>query len=140
MLKITYATTDDIKYLCSSINDPLTVDECISKIRDKKCYILHLDSQPIGLMRYNLFWDFIPFLTMIYLDEPYRKKGFGAKALKFWEDEMRSLGHPFVMLSTRIDESAQGFYRKFGYIDMGSLVMENTPYKQPLEVFLGKNL
>ena len=60
--------------------------------------------------------------------------------MTYWEDEMRSLGHIFVMLSTRIDITSQHFYRKLGYADMGCLVMDNTPYKQPLEVFLGKTL
>jgi len=91
-------------------------------------------------MRYNFFWDFIPFLTLIYLDEPYRKKGFGAKALKHWEDEMHDLGHKLVMLSTRIDIESHHFYRKFGYYDMGSIAMDSTPYKQALEIFMGKNL
>ena len=140
MFKITYATTDDIKYLCSFKTEPLSEAECLSKINDKKCYILHFDNKVIGLMRYNFFWDFIPFLTLIYLEEQYRGKGFGAKALKHWEDEMRASGHKLVMLSTRIDIESHHFYRKLSYYDMGSIAMDRTPYKQALEIFMGKNL
>jgi len=140
MFSISYASMEDIQYLCSHNGEPLSEDECKSKIRDKRCYILYYSGKSIGVMRYNLFWDFIPFLTLIYVDEMYRKKGFGVAALTHWEDEMRSLGHNFVMLSTRVDIDSQHFYRKLGYVDMGSIVMDNTPFKQALEIFLGKNL
>jgi hypothetical protein len=43
-------------------------------------------------MRYNLFWDIIPFLTFINLDEAYHMKGFGKQAMLFWENEMQSVG------------------------------------------------
>jgi len=140
MLSITYATENDIPYLCSFEAEPLSEAECASKINDKKCYIIRYGDKVIGLMRYNMFWDCIPFLTQIYLDESYRKQGFGAISLKHWEDEMRVLGHKLVMLSTRIDIESHHFYRKFGYYDMGSIAMDRTPYKQALEIFMGKNL
>ena len=139
MFTMSYATMHDKDYVCS-YGDGLTETECELKIRDKRCYILREDGNPIGVMRYNLIFDFIPFMTLIYLDEPYRSKGFGAKTMMQWEDEMRSLGYKMVMTSTQVDEEAQHFYRKMGYKDMGSIVMDIPPYQQPLEMFLGKVL
>ena len=94
----------------------------------------------IGMMRYNLIFDFIPMLTLIYLHESYRHKGYGTIAMRHWEDEMRELGHKMIMTSTQVDENAQHFYRKLGYKDMGTIVMDIPPYEQPLEMFMGKAL
>ena len=127
MFEISYATVNDIELLCGNAGEPLSRDECISKINGKKCYILRYDGKSIGVMRYNLFWDFIPFLTLISIDEAYQDKGFGTKAMAHFENDMRSLGHTFVMLSTGADESAQHFYRKLGYLDMGAIAMDTTP-------------
>jgi len=91
------------------------------KIRDRRGYIISDGDKPIGVMRYNLLWDNTPFLTLIYLEESCRGKGFGRQAMLFWENEMRDLGYKMVMTSTRVDEDAQHFYRKLGYKDKGGV-------------------
>jgi len=58
----------------------------------------------------------------------------------FWENEMCELGYKVVMTSTQIDEQAQHFYRKLGYIDKGGLFLDNTPIEQPQEVLMIKVL
>ena len=45
-----------------------------------------------------------------------------------------------ILLSTQIDQKGQFLYRKLGYIDCGGLTFENTPFDQPLEVFMKKYL
>ena len=91
-------------------------------------------------MRYNLFWDIIPFLTFIYIDDACQNKGFGRQAMQYWENEMRKLGYEMLMTSTQVDEEAQHFYRKLGYIDRGGIFLDNTPFEQPQEVLLIKTL
>ncbi|MCL2697722.1 MAG: GNAT family N-acetyltransferase [Oscillospiraceae bacterium] len=137
MFSITHAALQDKQYV-HSVGNYLSESECELKIRDKRCYVLRDDDKLIGVMRYNLFFDFIPFMTLLYLDEPYRRKGYGTKAVLHWENEMRSQGYKMIMTSTQVDEDAQHFYRKLGYKDMGSIVMDIPPYEQPLEMFLGK--
>ena len=72
-------------------------------------------------MRYNLFWDNIPVLTLIHFDKPHHGKGFGRQAMLSWKKKMREYGYKMVMTSTQVDEQAQHFYRKLGYIEKGSL-------------------
>lgn len=138
MFQITYASPDDKDYVCPGEN--LTESEFALKVRDKRCYILRDDERPIGVMCFNLIFDFIPFLTLMYLEAPYQRQGLGTKAMAHWEEEMRTLGHKMIMVSTQVDETGQHFYRKLGYQDMGSIVMDIPPYQQPLEMFLGKAL
>ncbi|MCL2811712.1 MAG: GNAT family N-acetyltransferase [Clostridia bacterium] len=139
MFIIAHATLQDKPYWYS-LDRHMPKSEYEPKVRDKRCYILRENEQPIGILRYNLFWDVIPFLTLIFLEDAYHRKGLGSKAMAHWENEMGALGHKMVMTSTQADEKAQFFYRKLGYKDMGCLVMNDPPYEQPLEVFLSKGL
>lgn len=138
MFIISHATIQDKDYVCPGEN--LSENEFELKVRDKRCYMLYYDDKRIGVMVFNLIFDFIPFLTLMYLEEAYQKKGYGTKAMRHWENEMRLLGYKMIMVSTQVNENAQHFYRKLGYKDMGSIVMNIPPYEQPLEMFLGKAL
>ncbi|MCL2545064.1 MAG: GNAT family N-acetyltransferase [Clostridia bacterium] len=139
MFSVAYATIQDKPYWYS-LDRHMPKSEYELKVRDRRCYMIRDNEKPVGILRYNLFWDMIPFLTLIYFEEARRRQGFGAKAMAHWESEMRALGHKMAMTSTMANEKAQFFYRKLGYKDMGCLVMNTPPYEQPLEVFLGKGL
>ena len=98
------------------------------------------DDKPVGLLRYNLFWDNTPFCTLLFIDWQEQHKGYGKQLLKHWEEDMKAQGYGMVLTSTQVDETAQHFYRKNGYKDCGSLVMNIPGYEQPMEMFLSKGL
>lgn len=108
----------------------------LKKVIDAKRVLIMLDDKFIGWLRFNLFWDRIPFMNMFYLLENYRGKGYGKQLVDFWETEMREHHYKIVMTSTQSDERAQFFYRKNGYVDCGSLLFPN----EPLEIILSKSL
>ena len=139
VFRIKYLSEND-KSFWFTLDRHLNEKEFELKIRDKRGYIISDDDKPIGVMRYNLMWDNTPFLTLIIFDEAYRGKGFGYKAMQFWESEMRELGYKMVMTSTQVDEQAQHFYRKLGYVDRGGLFLDKTPFEQPQEMFMLKVL
>ena len=93
-------------------------------------------------MVYNLIFDFIPFLTIFFIEKLYQRKGYGTKAMVNWENEMRALGHKMIMVSTEVGDTGQHFYRKIGYKDMGAIVLGCIlPYEQKtMEMFMGKAL
>ena len=99
------------------------------KIQNKEIYIVELNGENIGWLRYNLFWDNIPFMNMLYFLVEYRKKGFGTKLVKYWEDEMKQKGYKIVFTSTQSDEDAQHFYRKIGYKEIGGFKYLEHPYE-----------
>ena len=135
MFNIRYVSKEDKSFW-------LTLDKNFSekqfelKIRDKQGYVISDDDKPMGVMRYNLMWDYIPFLTLIHLAGDYHGKGFGKQAMLYWENEMRELGCDMVMTSTQVDEQAQFFYRKLGYVDKGGVFFDD----QPQEMFMIKIL
>jgi len=106
------------------------------KINDKEVIIVKAADKIIGWLRYGYFWDSIPFMNMLVMDENYRGKGIGKKLVTFWERDMKANGHEFIMTSTLSNEMAQHFYRKLGYKDSGSLILEN----EALEIIFTKEL
>ena len=97
------------------------------KLGSDEIYLLHVDGEFAGWLRYGLFWDKHPFMNMLFVLEPYRNQGFGKRLVSKWEEDMVALGHNIVMTSTMSNEEAQHFYRKMGYRDIGGLIMPNEP-------------
>ena len=139
MLEIRYVSDCDEPYWFS-LDEHLSKNEFALKIRDKRGYLLCLDGNPVGIMRYNLFLDNTPFLTLIYIEEAHQGKGYGKEAMLFWESEMKEQGYRMVMTSTQVDEQAQHFYRRLGYIERGGIFLDNTPFEQPQELIMIKVL
>ena len=53
---------------------------------------------------------------------------------------MKQQEYKMILISTQVDETAQCFYRKLGYVDCGGVVLNNTPFEQPMEMFMRKVL
>ena len=139
MTKIEYLTSND-KAFWYSLDKHLPEKEFENKVASKQGYVIFADDRPVGLLRYNLFWDNTPFCTMLFIDWKEQRKGYGKQLLNHWEEDMKAHGYGMVLTSTQVDETAQHFYRKNGYRDCGSLVMNIPGYEQSMEMFLSKGL
>lgn len=137
MTEIRYAGESD-KEFWFTLDRHISEAEFLRKVRDKMCYVIVLNENPVGLLRYGLFWDNTPFCNLIYVMPEFQSSGYGAQLMKFWEDDMSKQGYGMVMTSTQVDETAQHFYRKLGYKDSGSLVIDVPGYEQPMEMFFIK--
>ena len=94
------------------------------------------DGQPVGWLRWGLFWDENPFMNMLYLLDGFRRQGLGQALVRRWEEDMLRLGHRRVMTSTQANEDAQHFYRRLGYQDAGALLLPG----EPLEIIFIREL
>ena len=139
MIKIRYMQEEDRDFWFK-LDRHLSEEEFTKKIRDKMGYVLFEDDIPIGIPRYNLFWDNRPFCTLLFIDWIYHGKGYGRKIVEFWEKDMKSMGYGMIMTSTQVDESAQHFYRKLGYKERGGLIIDIAGYEQPMEMFFIKKI
>ena len=137
MTEIRYVRMED-KSFWYSLDRHLPEEEFAGKVRDKRGYVLEEDGKPIGLLRYNLFWDNTPFCTLLFVDWEYQKKGYGRLLMEHWEADMKEKGYGMLLTSTQADEEAQHFYRKLGYKDCGGFVPTVPGYEQPMELFLEK--
>lgn len=134
-IEIRYATMADKEILLSK-NSDIKENIWTDTINNKQEIIMFVDGEFAGWLRYNLFWDKIPFMNMLYILEPYRGKCIGTQMVKFWENEMAKLGYDKVMTSSQANECAQHFYRKLGYSDAGSFF----PFCNDLEIIFTKKL
>ncbi len=118
------------KHLCEVVFE--------DKVRTRQGYVYIQDGKVVGILRYNLFWDNTPFCTLLFVDSESRGKGIGRDLMAHWEEDMKRAGYGMVMTSTQVDEDAQHFYRKLGYIDAGGFVVDVPGYEQPMEMIMIK--
>lgn len=138
-MQIRYIEQED-KAFWFSLDKHLSEAEFEKKIRDKMGYVLLEDGVPVGLLRYNLFWDNTPFCTMLFVDWAHQGKGYGKALMAHWEEDMKKAGYGMLMTSTQVDEEAQHFYRKIGYQDAGGFVVNIPGYEQPMEMIMVKGI
>lgn len=115
-----------------------TVDGHVKSIADDRAYIILNDGAPVGVIAYNMFWEELPFMTLIKLLPEYRRRGFGREAVALFEEELKKQGYCALLVSTQTDEQAQHFYRKAGYRECGCLILDGA-LKQPMEMFFIKS-
>jgi ribosomal protein S18 acetylase RimI-like enzyme len=106
-----------LKYDCHI--PPDRVGECI---HNGLVSVLCDHDKVAGILRYNLFWQSIPFLDLLFIDEACRDQGWGRKMIADWEQTIAYAGYPYVMLSTQEDETSKFFYEKLGYTLCGDFL------------------
>lgn len=139
MEEIRYMQMSDRKFWYR-LDKHLPEAEFTNKVGNRQGYVFLEDDKPVGLLRYNLFWDNTPFCTMLIIDPGFRGRNYGRRLMEYWENDMKSQGYGMVLTSTQVDEEAQHFYRKLGYKDCGGFVVDIQGYEQPMELFLIKAL
>lgn len=127
---------DILKVTENEIINLMRYDKHISEERLRSCIInetvfaIKLDGIIIGVLRYSLFWQSIPFLDLIFIDSHYHGKGVGKQAMAYWESQMKNLGYKYTLTSTQEDETAQFFYEKIGYIRTGEFLPPEQDAKE----------
>ena len=119
---IRYANANDVDTLLK-YDSHVSKEELENIIKLNRVYMIFEDSEFVGWLRYNLFWDNTPFMNMLFMLDGYRGKGYGKILMNYWESEMKNNGYDFVLTSTQSDEQGQFFYRKNGYKDVGNLIL-----------------
>lgn len=125
---IRYATLDDVNIILPH-DKHISKDELQNAINLKRVLLSVEDNQFIGWLRYNLFWDSIPFMNMLYILDNYQNKGYGTALINYWEQEMRSLNYNFLLTSTVEKENAKYFYQKLGYQTIGGFTIPKEEYE-----------
>lgn len=134
-ITFTYATQKHFRWLKANDHHINSI-ALKKKISDRQIIIAQSGNEVIGWLRFGFFWDSIPFMNMLSIEEAYQSKGIGRKLVKFWEAAMRKKQYKIIMTSSQSNETAQHFYRKLGYVDAGSLALP----QEPLEIFFIKKL
>ena len=95
------------------------LEDCI---RRRQVDVLEDNGKILGVLRWNLFWQSLPFLDLIFLDDALRGQGWGTEMMALWEINMAEQGFRHVLLSTQEDETSKLFYEKLGYTLCGDFL------------------
>lgn len=88
-VRIRAATEEDLPFLAP--NDPhIKRDELERIIQAGRVLVAEEDQRPVGLARWGLFWDEIPFLNMLFVLPAHRGRGLGTRLIGEWEAEQRA--------------------------------------------------
>ncbi len=129
------ASTADLPFLedVDTHVSPGTLADLVSMGR---VMVVEVDEDPVGFLRWGLFWDQIPFMNLLWVLPQWRGQGVGTTLVEAWEKSQLAAGHDQVLNSTMSNESAQHFYRRRGYVDTGALLLPD----EPAELILRKPL
>ena len=126
---IRMAALTDLPFLAEH-DRHITPAELDCSIRLSRVLIMETAAgEPIGWLRWNLFWDNPPFMNMLYLLEDYRMQGYGRALTRHWEQLLREKGYASAMTSTQANEGSQHFYRHLGYTDIGGFLQPGEAYE-----------
>jgi len=139
MVRIRFALADDWDFW-HGLDGRLSRELFLRKAAAGECYVAEGDGAPAGLLRWNRFWDEVPFCTLLYIDDAWRGRGLGRALVARWEADMRALGHGMAMTSTQSDEDAKYFWRALDYRDAGGFDIDIPGYAQPTELIMLKDL
>ncbi len=135
LIQVEYARETDLPWLADTSHG-VTDDALRRRVANQQVVMARLDGSPVGCLRFGCFWDEIPIMYLLFVEGRLRRQGIGTSLVTFWEREMHAAGFKSVMTTTQADESAQHFYRKLGYRDIGGFVLPS----EPMELVLQKRL
>ncbi len=135
-IAIGFASAFDLEFLAAR-DTHISPEMLVKKIHDNEILLMKRNDRPVGWLRFGYFWDEIPFMNLLYLEEGFRRRGLGSRLVSHWENLMRGKGYGRVLTSTLSNEEARHFYVKIGYAECGSILLEGEP---ALEILLFKDL
>ena len=138
-LSVSFAGPSDLQWIVQ--NDTHIPEDVIGrKLQAKEYLIAKVSGEPVGCLRFGLFWSMIPYIELIWVKDRFQRRGIGRKLVRCLEDHARSQGQKIIMSSSQADEpDGQAFHRKIGFRDAGALV-DMRPLQSVTEVFFVKNI
>jgi len=94
------------------------------KIFGREVIVLEVNSQMAGLIRYDVLWSTVPFLSLIFIEESHRGKGYSNQMLEFLKQYLSDEGYIALLSSSQTDEpDSQNWHRHMGFKSNG--IIEN---------------
>ncbi len=134
-MNIRFAEIGDLDMI-SDLDTHIAKKELLSVINQRRVFAAEENGEFAGWLRFNLFWDNTPFMNMLFVLKPHRRKGIGRHLVTRGESEMKTMRYTLLMTSTLSNENAQHFYRKLSFKDAGSRLLPN----EPLEIIFIKEI
>jgi ribosomal protein S18 acetylase RimI-like enzyme len=116
------ATDSDLLFLCDT-DKHLSREEQELVVSLGRVMVAEVGGATVGLLRWGLLWDQVPFMYLLWVLQQWRGRGVGTALVAAWEMSRLAAGHDLVLTSTMSDERSQHLYRRLGYVDSGVLLL-----------------
>ncbi len=82
--------------------------------------VAELDGERVGLLRLDHMWSAVPFVALVRVVEPARRRGVGRALVAFTVDRARARGADVLLSSATADEAApQAWHLAVGFEECG---------------------
>lgn len=92
--------------------------------------------QITGILRFQWFWDHLPFINYLWVEEGFRGEGRAKGMIQKLEEITCGKNYLRILASTQSNESAQDFFRAVGFEDAGGFTMRDQPFELILIKYL----
>lgn len=97
--------------------DPTLVER---KIGQNEVFVAELDGEPVGYLRIEYLWSVQPYISLIHVLEPQRRRGVGRALLAHVERILKEAGRSTLFSSSQVDEpEPQAWHRRMGFSECG---------------------
>lgn len=94
------------------------------KIAGGEVIVLELEGRVVGLVRYELLWTTVPFMSLIEIEPEHRGKGYSRLLLGFLTAHLKTQGYVALLSSSQTDEpEPQRWHLHMGFRSNG--IIEN---------------
>jgi GNAT superfamily N-acetyltransferase len=129
------ASASDLPFL-EEVDRHVSPETLADLVTAGRVMVVEVDGDVVGLLRWGLFWDQVPFMNLLWVLPDRRRQGVGTALVEAWEKAQLAAGHDLVLTSTVSAERSQHLYRRLGYVDSGALLLPD----EPAELILRKPL
>ena len=135
-ISVRRAEIRDLEFV--SQDDYTTRDVIQRKIEWNEVFVAQRDDISVGYLRLEYLWSSEPYIGLIRVLQPHRRRGVGRALLASVEDTLRSEGHTVLYSSSQADENEpQAWHRHVGFVECGILNGVNDGIG---EIFFRKSL
>ena len=115
---IRFANPDDLAYISK---DGYTDEKTnLWKISNQEVVLLLVENKPAGYLKLEFLWSNVPYIGLIWIDEPYRKCGYSKELLGFAEKYLLERGFDVLYSSSQVNEpEPQAWHRHMGFVECG---------------------
>jgi GNAT superfamily N-acetyltransferase len=131
------ASESDLPFL-AAYDEHVTREVLTELVAAGRVMVVEVDGDVVGLLRWGMFWDHVPFMNLLWVLPARRSQGVGTALVRAWESAQRATGHDLVLTSTMSNERSQHLYRRLGYVDSGALLLPGEPAELILRKTLGE--
>lgn len=119
------ATERDLPWLVEH-DGHLGAELLARKVGQGEVLLAELDGEPAGLLRLDHLWSLVPYVTLVRVIEPYRRRGVGRALVDAACDHARQIGWGFLLSSATAGEAApRAWHLAVGFQPCGVLTQLN---------------